>query len=88
MMDLSEMTSRRPDERVPAGASVAGAGTEPVCVLLRGLGREESDSLIAERGQVEVGCEFCGLQYRFDAVDAAGLFTPASDRPPGTTSVN
>lgn len=40
MMDLSEMTSRRPDERVPAGASVAGAGTEPVCVLLRGLGRD------------------------------------------------
>ena len=38
-MDLSEMASRWP-ERVSAGASVAGSGTAPVCVLLRGLGRD------------------------------------------------
>ncbi len=42
--------------------------------MLRGLGREEAESIIAERGEIEVGCEFCGQQYRFDAVDAAGLF--------------
>ena len=34
--------------------------------------------LIAERGQVEVGCDFCGQQYRFDAVDVGELFTPAA----------
>ena len=51
--------------------------------MLRGLGREESDSLIAERGEVEVGCEFCGLQYRFDAVDVGEMFTPERDQPPG-----
>ncbi len=50
--------------------------------MLRGLGREESESLIAERGQVEVGCEFCGLQYRFDAVDVGEMFTPGRDQPP------
>jgi molecular chaperone Hsp33 len=27
---------------------------------------------------VEVACEFCGVQYRFDPVDAAQLFTDAA----------
>jgi molecular chaperone Hsp33 len=55
---------------------------ERVRGMLRGLGREESDSLIHERGQVEVGCEFCGAQYRFDAVDVGEMFTPPRDQPP------
>jgi molecular chaperone Hsp33 len=55
--------------------------------MLRGLGREESDSLIAERGEVEVGCEFCGLQYRFDAVDVGEMFTPGRDQPPVVAGV-
>jgi molecular chaperone Hsp33 len=60
---------------------------ERVQGMLRGLGRGESDSLIAERGEVEVGCEFCGLQYRFDAVDVAEMFTPPRDQPPGSSAV-
>jgi molecular chaperone Hsp33 len=60
---------------------------ERVRNMLRGLGRDESESLIAERGEVEVGCEFCGLQYRFDAVDVGEMFTPARDQPPSTASV-
>ncbi len=60
---------------------------ERVRSMLRGLGREESDSLIAERGEVEVGCEFCGLQYRFDAVDVGEMFTPERDQPPGPKEV-
>ena len=55
--------------------------------MLRSLGREESDSLIAERGLVEVGCEFCGLQYHFDAVDVGEMFTPERDQPPVPGSV-
>jgi molecular chaperone Hsp33 len=73
-----------------AGASPRFACTcsrERVRNMLRGLGREESDSLIAERGEVEVGCEFCGLQYRFDAVDVGEMFTPALDQPPGPVGV-
>jgi len=58
-----------------------------VRAMLRSLGREESDSLIVERGEVEVGCEFCGLQYRFDAVDVGEMFTPERDQPPGTQAV-
>jgi molecular chaperone Hsp33 len=42
--------------------------------MLMGLGREEVDSILAERGHVEIGCDFCGLQYSFDAVDVGGLF--------------
>jgi molecular chaperone Hsp33 len=60
---------------------------ERVGNMLRGLGREESDSLIEERGEVEVGCEFCGLQYRFDAVDVGELFTPERDQPPSSGAV-
>ena len=55
--------------------------------MLRGLGREESESLIEERGEVEVGCEFCGLQYRFDAVDVGEMFTPVRDQPPASAGV-
>lgn len=61
---------------------------ERVRGMLRGLGREESDSLIAERGAVEVGCEFCGRQYRFDAVDVGELFTPPADQPPGSSATH
>ncbi len=61
---------------------------ERVRAMLRGLGQEESDSLIAERGLVEVGCEFCGQQFRFDAVDVGEMFTPVRDQPPGSGALN
>jgi molecular chaperone Hsp33 len=54
--------------------------------MLRSLGRDEVESILTEQGQVEVGCEFCGAQYRFDPVDAAQVFlqpaqqAPASDQ--------
>lgn len=59
-----------------------------VAGMLRGLGREEVDSLIAERGLAEVGCDFCGAQYRFDAVDIGEVFVPAHEQPPGSQVVN
>jgi molecular chaperone Hsp33 len=60
---------------------------ERVAGMLRGLGREEADSILAERGEIEVGCDFCGHQYRFDAVDAARIFTAPGDMPPVTSSM-
>ncbi len=57
---------------------------ERVHAMLIGLGREEMDSIIFERDFVEVGCDFCGHQFRFDAVDIGRLFTPARDLPPST----
>ena len=61
---------------------------ERVRSMLRGLGLEEVQSILAERGDVEIGCEFCGTQYRFDAVDVGDVFTPLADRLPGSGSVN
>jgi molecular chaperone Hsp33 len=55
--------------------------------MLRGLGQPEADSIVAEQGQIEVGCDFCGQQYRFDAVDAAQLFAAPGDQPPVTSAV-
>jgi molecular chaperone Hsp33 len=45
--------------------------------VLRMLGHEEVRSILAERGKVDVDCEFCGGHYAFDPVDAEQLF--ASD---------
>jgi molecular chaperone Hsp33 len=53
-----------------------------MAAMLQGLGRAEADSILAEQGQIEVGCDFCGQQQRFDAVDVARLFTPAAQQPP------
>ena len=58
-----------------------------VAGMIRGLGRPEAESIVAEQGQIEVGCDFCGQQYRFDAVDAAQLFTSPGDQPPVTSAV-
>ena len=59
---------------------------ERVANMLRGLGAEEIESVIAERGSVGVTCEFCGAQYDFDPVDAAQIFThPDRKQPPPAT---
>ena len=56
--------------------------------MLQGLGRVEVDDILVEQGRVEIGCEFCGLQYRFDSVDIGELFTPARDQIPPTAAIN
>ncbi len=61
---------------------------ERVSSMLRSLGRDEIDSIVAEQGQVEVGCDFCGAQYRFDPVDAATVFLQAAAQPPGSPGVH
>jgi molecular chaperone Hsp33 len=42
--------------------------------MLHGLGEVETRSVLAERGEVEVRCDFCNRAYVFDAVDVARLF--------------
>jgi len=61
---------------------------ERVGQMIRSLGTTEVESILAEQGQVEVGCDFCGAQYRFDPVDAAGLFTAAVNTPDTDGSVH
>ena len=56
--------------------------------MLRSLGRNEVDGVVAEQGRVEIGCDFCGLKYHFDPVDVGELFTPARDQPPGSSATH
>ncbi|MCF8209194.1 MAG: Hsp33 family molecular chaperone HslO [Rhodoferax sp.] len=53
---------------------------ERVGKMIVGLGADEVQSILAQRADVEVACEFCGVQYRFDAIDAAHLFTAPTQR--------
>jgi molecular chaperone Hsp33 len=50
---------------------------ERVGGMLQGLGEKETRSILAERGDVEVRCDFCNRAYVFDAVDVAQLFNAA-----------
>ena len=49
---------------------------ERVSGMLQGLGEKETRSVLAERGGVEVRCDFCNRAYVFDAVDVEQLFKP------------
>jgi molecular chaperone Hsp33 len=60
---------------------------ERVTGMIRGLGREEAESILAERGEIDVTCDFCGQHYRFDAVDAAQVFMAPGDRPPASSTM-
>ncbi len=45
-----------------------------VADVLRMLGEQEVQSILAEQGVVETFCEFCAKPYRFDAVDCLQVF--------------
>jgi len=49
--------------------------------MLRGLGREEVEAILAERGEIVIRNEMCNHEYRFDANAVAALFAPAAERP-------
>ncbi len=53
---------------------------ERVAGVLRSLGQDEMQTLLAERGTVDVSCEYCGKDYQFDRVDIASLFSDPSVR--------
>lgn len=48
-----------------------------ISATLKALGEEDLNTLIEERGKVEVTCEFCNREYQFDRVDVSELFTEA-----------
>ena len=45
-----------------------------VADILRMLGEEEVQSILAEQGAVETICDFCAKPYRFDVVDCLQVF--------------
>ena len=69
------MTRFEPLQGETAPRFACNCSRERVGRMIVGLGREDAESILSERADIEVACEFCGVQYRFDAVDAALLFT-------------
>jgi molecular chaperone Hsp33 len=56
-----------------------------VARVLRMLGHNEVRDILAERGAIDVDCEFCGSRYEFDCVDAEQLFATVVAAPVTTT---
>ena len=70
------------DVRVFAGKPVRShcrCSRERVENALRIAGRAEIESILAERGEVEVSCEFCGRRYVLAPVEARALFAHAPE---------
>jgi molecular chaperone Hsp33 len=49
---------------------------------LRIAGRDEIEAALAQDGDVDVTCEFCGTQYRFSADEARAAFADSVAAPP------
>lgn len=60
---------------------------ERVGRMLFNLGLAEAQSIIAEQGNIDIGCEYCGKHYFFDSVDIGQLFTPEANQPPASQSI-
>jgi molecular chaperone Hsp33 len=58
---------------------------ERVVNMLRLLGHAEVRSIVAERGEVDVSCEFCNKRYALDAVDAEQIFAAEVVTPAAST---
>jgi len=56
-----------------------------VANALRLLGYNEVQSILEERGAIDVDCEFCNQHYTFDKVDAEQLFAAENSRPASPT---
>jgi len=83
-----KLLRHEPQEGASGPRFACRCSTERVRRMIHSLGTQEAQSIIAERGDIEVGCEFCGQQYRFDAVDAAQIFTEVHARAPGGPGVH
>jgi molecular chaperone Hsp33 len=77
-----------PGQGDPAPRFACSCSRERFSRMLQGLGADEVHGIVAEQERVEVGCEFCGLKYRFDAVDVGAMFVPDGARVPGSAAVN
>ncbi|MGS0728299.1 Hsp33 family molecular chaperone HslO, partial [Shewanella sp. 0m-11] len=44
---------------------------------IRTVAKEEIDSILAEEGQIEMGCEYCNSKYIFDSIDVEAIFADA-----------
>jgi len=83
-----ELLRFAPQAADPRPHFACSCSRDKVGSMIVALGEEEAASILGEREDIEVGCEFCGMQYRFDAIDAAQLFRPASQVPGASSSAH
>jgi molecular chaperone Hsp33 len=52
---------------------------------LAGLGRNELEDIVKDKGQISATCEFCNETYVFDQVDVEVLLSPGASKGPALT---
>ncbi len=82
-----KLTRFDPIEGEAAPRFSCSCSRERVARMLEGLGEDEAKSILRERANVEVGCEFCGQHYQFDAIDVDQIFRPTTVLPPSSGEV-
>jgi molecular chaperone Hsp33 len=66
-----------------------GCSRQKIAETLAALGRVELEDILKERPDVEVDCQFCGAQHRFDKVDVENLLTnPAGEVTPESSTLH
>ncbi len=58
---------------------------EKIATMLKGLGREEAETILQEQGAIEVGCDFCNHHYQFDKIDVEEIFASPLQPPVSET---
>ena len=56
-----------------AVAFKCGCSTAKISGTLTALGRQELEAILKEREIIEVDCQYCGAQYRFDKIDVEAM---------------
>jgi molecular chaperone Hsp33 len=56
--------------------------------MILGLGAVQAQGILDERGEIEVGCNFCSARERFDAIDVAQIFQATVKLPPSGPSLH
>lgn len=53
--------------------------------MIKSLGKSEVDDILAEKGKLNVSCEFCNARYEFDCIDIEQLFGSEVSSPANKT---
>jgi molecular chaperone Hsp33 len=82
-----QLTIFSPAQSDAAPRFACSCSRERVSRMILGLGLQEANSILAERPEIEVGCEFCGVHYRFDPIDVTQIFNAGVEPPPASSMV-
>lgn len=61
-----------------------GCSRDRVGGMIRALGEKQALELLAEKGSIDVTCEFCGKTYSFDSIDVQAIFEERAAKATGS----